>query len=63
MLGCSSRGICLYSLATVGILALDLLLLSVSIANQLGFRLTLGYRRERLRIPTVRPWRHSVWLR
>lgn len=63
MLGCSSRGICLYSLATVGILALDLLLLSVSIANQLGFRLTLGYRRERLRIPTVRPWRHPVWLR
>lgn len=63
MLGCSSRGICLYSLATVGILALDLLLLSVSIANQLGFRLTLRYRRERLRIPTVRPWRHSVWLR
>lgn len=63
MLGCSTRGICLYSLATVGILALDLLLLSVSIANQLGFRLTLGYRREHLRTPTVRPWRHSVSLR
>ena len=62
-LGCSTRGICPFSLATVGILALDLLSLSVSVANQLGFCLPLGYRRERLCTPTVRPWSHSVSLR
>ena len=50
MLGCSTRGICLYSLATVGIRGLDLLLLSLSIANQLGFH--LPYRKEHLHTPS-----------
>ena len=50
MLGCSTRGICLYSLATVGIRGLDLPLLSLSIANQLGFH--LPYRKEHLHTPS-----------